>query len=258
MIGFNDWCDATDENVNGHRLTTLAGREADLKTARGSIAAALPTHYASEEHVARILQRLGKTRAAEFIREKLPTSKAIRSGDLGEILATEYITENTPFVVPIKRLRWKDHRNMAMRGDDIVGIEHDPDAARARFLKGEAKSRVALQASVVTDARRALDEDNGLPSPHALSFISERLFEAGANELANVIDDAQLKDGIAEDDVEHLIFTLSGSDSRPLLHTCLHTYQGAIAQRSVGLRIAAHADFVRDVYDQVIADGDNA
>ena len=27
---------------------------------------------------------------------------------------------------PIKRLRWKDHRNMAMRGEDVIGILQDP------------------------------------------------------------------------------------------------------------------------------------
>ena len=44
---------------------------------------------------ARILERFGKTAAATLIREKLPDAKSIRSGDLGEILATEYISEHT-------------------------------------------------------------------------------------------------------------------------------------------------------------------
>jgi len=106
------------------------------------------------------------------VRQKLPESKAIRSGDLGEILATEYIAESTPYEVPIKGLRWKDHRNMAMRGDDVIGIEQNPENGRLKFLKSEAKSRAALAAGVVVDARTALEKDGGLPSPHALAFVS--------------------------------------------------------------------------------------
>jgi hypothetical protein len=122
MVGFHEWCNATDEVVNGHDLKVLFGSHDGLAQASDAIAAIVPGHYASEEHVARALVRLGKREAARFIRQKLPESKSIRSGDLGEILATEYIAESTSYTVPIKRLRWKDHRNMAMRGDDVIGI----------------------------------------------------------------------------------------------------------------------------------------
>jgi hypothetical protein len=112
MMEFDEWCKATDEVVNGHDLKVLSGSDDHLVEAQDKVAAIVPAHYASEEHVAHVLGRLGKAAAAEFVRQKLPESKAIRSGDLGEILATEYIAENTPYEVPIKRLRWKDHRNM--------------------------------------------------------------------------------------------------------------------------------------------------
>ena len=50
----------------------------------------------------------------------------MRSGDLGEIYATEWIDSSERRLrAPIKRLRWKDHRNMAMRGDDVIGILQD-------------------------------------------------------------------------------------------------------------------------------------
>ena len=257
-LAFHEWCECADEQVNGHTVTSLSGRPANLAAALKSVAVVVPTHYASEEHLARILDRLGKGKAADFIRQKLPSKKTIRSGDLGEILATEYIIENTTFAVPIKRLRWKDHRNMPMRGDDTIGIKRDPETGRLRFLKAEAKSRVTLQAAVVTAARQALDKDDGLPSPHALSFISERLFEAGQHGLADAIDNAQLERGITSDDVEHLIFALSGNSSRPLLIACLEAYEGVVPQCLVGLHIQAHAQFVRDVYDQVIVNGNNA
>jgi hypothetical protein len=43
---------------------------------------------------------------------------------------------------------------------------------------------------VVAEAREALNKDGGLPSPHALSFISARLLEAGQTEFCDAIDDA--------------------------------------------------------------------
>ena len=136
-------------------------------------AAIVPAHYASEEQVARALARLGKPAAAALIQRKLPTTKAIRSGDLGEIYATEWIDAHSGYRAPIKRLRWKDHRNMAMRGDDVIGMILDPATPAPSLPKdgGEEPHRSARP-----DARRrratGLDKDGGLPSPHALSFIS--------------------------------------------------------------------------------------
>ena len=129
MVSFDNWCDAQDSELGAHSLKVLSGRPADLANGRDAVASIIPGHYATEEHIARNLAKLGKVAAAEFILQKLPTSKSIRSGDLGEILATEYIAEQMPYTVPIKRLRWKDHRNTAMRGDDVIGIMKDWPAA---------------------------------------------------------------------------------------------------------------------------------
>src|SRR5215469_8862295 len=106
MIWFGDWCNVIRSQVGEHGLHILTARRVDLPFAQKSVAAAVPGHYLSEEHIARILEHFGKRAAATYIREKLPETKFIRSGDLGEILATEYIAEQTPFSVPIKRLRW--------------------------------------------------------------------------------------------------------------------------------------------------------
>ena len=146
---------------------------------------------------------------------------------------------------------------MAMRGEDVIGIERQAPTGRLRFLKSEAKSRVNLGASVVAEARAALDKDNGLPSAHALSFLSERLLETGDPDLADAIDNAQLKDGITTRNVTHLLFTFSSNDPSPHLQSSLKEYEGTIAQNTVGLRIVAHVDFVRTVYEKVISNGND-
>lgn len=253
MIDFSAWCDRADEAHGVHALQVVTARVAATSIGRDAVAALVPGHYAAEEQVARILRRLGRPKSAAFIEGKLPTTKSIRSGDLGEILATEYVASQTPYVVPIKRLRWKDHRNMAMRGDDVIGLRQDAATGRLSFLKGEAKSRVSLAAGVVAEARTGLDKDGGLPSAHALEFISSRLMDGGHEGLADAIDDALLKHGIAPASVQHLLFTFSGNDPAGYLRPSVQSYAGGYLQRYVGVRIATHGAFVADVYARVIA-----
>lgn len=258
MPQFNDWCVSVEEPVGNHIRRVMTGDAANLPIGIQATAAIVPTHYASEEHVARALVRLGKPAAAALIQGKLPTTKAIRSGDLGEIFATEWIDAHSGgYRAPIRRLRWKDHRNMAMRGEDVIGILQDPQTQRLHFLKTEAKSRVALTAQVLVEARAGLDKDGGLPSAHALSFISARLLELNNLPLADAIDDALLKHGIPLQNVRHLLFTFSGNAPDAMLAASLQAYPGELNQWSVGLHVAGHAAFIGAVYDQVIANANN-
>jgi hypothetical protein len=259
MAQFNDWCLSVDELVGTHFRRVMTGQAAQLPAGIQTTAAIVPSHYASEEQIARALARLGKPAAAALIEGKLPTTKAIRSGDLGEIYATEWIdAQSGGYRAPIKRLRWKDHRDMAMRGDDVIGILQDAQTQRLHFLKTEAKSRVALTAQVLTEARAGLNKDGGLPSAHALSFISARLLELDNLPLADAIDDALLKHGIPSQNVRHLLFTFSGNAPDALLTASLRAYPGPINHWGVGLHVEGHAAFVGAVYDRVIADANNA
>jgi hypothetical protein len=255
---FNTWCGIVDEQIGNHFRRVMTGQAATLPQGIDATAAIVPGHYAAEEHIARVLRRLGKPSAAELIEGKLPTSKAIRSGDLGEIYATEWIAAHSGgYQAPIKRLRWKDHRNMAMRGEDVIGMRHDVPTNRLLFLKTEAKSRVQLTAQVIADARKALDKDGGLPSAHALTFISERLLELGEEVLADAIDDALLDHGIPVQNVQHLLFTFSGNAPDALIAAAFRVYPGAVTQWGIGLRVEGHAAFIGAVYDKVIYNAKN-
>jgi hypothetical protein len=258
MAQFDAWCSWVDQpgGRGFHRVMTAL--PANLQTGIQAAAAIVPTHYASEEHVARALARLGKPAAAALIQGKLPTTKAIRSGDLGEIFATEWINAHSGgYSAPIKRLRWKDHRNMAMRGDDVIAVMVNPQTHRLSFVKTEAKSRARLTPQVIAQARAGLNKDGGLPSAHALTFISERLLELNNLPLADAIDQAQLKDGIPAQAVVHLLFTFSGNAPDTLLGDALQNYQGPIHQWAVGLRVEGHAAFIGAIYDRVIANANN-
>jgi hypothetical protein len=257
-MDFSDWCDLEEAEVAGHIVVAIASRPADLAGGSEAVADLVPGHYSSVEHIARVLSNLGKPAAAQFIRNKLPTSKRIRSGDLGEILATEYIDGHTQYSAVVKRQRWKDHRNMAMRGDDVIGVAIAAQPAeRLLFLKAEAKSRAHMTAAVIQEARAALDRDQGLPSPHALGFLSARLLETGNANMADRIDRAQLQRGVAPVDVEHLLFVFSGNDSSGHIDHAVENYGGQIGQLGVSLRIPTHGAFIAGVYDLVIANADD-
>jgi hypothetical protein len=191
---------------------------------------------------------LGVTRryseAEAFIRNKVPTAKRAMSGDLGEILASEYIDQCTDFEVPIKRLRWKDDRNTAMRGNDVLAIVLSKTACR--LLKAESKSRMTLQGSVVGEAVDGLAKHSGRPNPSSLAFISARLREQGNDKLAEVfeaIQSGQLK----VDTVEHLVFTFSGND--PTEHLKKHVSSKQDRRRHlVGCVVVGHQDFIKRTF----------
>lgn len=258
MVQFNDWCDSADMLLGNHHVRVMTGRQGDIATGIQVTARAIPAHYAAEERIASALARLGKTAAAHMLSDLLPQTAQIRSGDLGEIYATEWIDAHSGYRAPIKRLRWKDHRNMAMRGDDVIGMLLDAETQRLSFLKTEAKSRINLRAQTLEEARGGLDKDGGLPSSHALSFISARLMELGTDApLVDAIDEALYRHGIPLESVKHLLFTFSGNSPQALLTQALQAYPGPIGQWGVGLHIDDHASFVGAVYDRVIADANN-
>ncbi len=140
---------------------------------------------------------------------------------------------------------------MAMRGDDVIGLRPADEGRPINFLKVEAKSEAALTTRTVTNARGALGGEGGLPSQHALTFIADRLREIGEEELSDAILKAQLVDGIAVENVQHLLFTFSGNDPNSFLQADLKECGAAIPQNAVGLRIADHQDFIRRVFEEV-------
>lgn len=145
---------------------------------------------------------------------------------------------------------------MALRGDDVIAIKPPAEDEPIRFLKTEAKSRAALDADTVAEAREALDSHDGLPSPHALGFISDRLHETGNTALGDLIDRAQLNDGISSRQVGHMLFTFSGNSPHRLLSNDLGAYGGAVSQQAIGLRVEPHQQLIAAVYNLVEAEHD--
>ncbi|MDI1259904.1 Hachiman antiphage defense system protein HamA [Aquabacterium sp.] len=251
MTRFHEWCNDTETPIADHTLRLLAADPTKQPHAVKVVAKAVPSYYVSSDRAAQLLGRLGRTKLAKFVKEKLPTTKAIRSGDLGEVLCTAYIGEATSFTLGITKLRWKDHREMAMRGEDVLAFSLNARGKGLKVLKTEVKSRVAMGSGVIGDARKALSSNKGLPSAHALSFVADRLFEQGDKALRDAIDDVQLKSALKQSQVSHMLFTFSGNDPSKLLTTNLTNYKGAVPQMYVALSVKAHQDFIKSVFDAV-------
>ena len=246
--------------MGDHNLCLLTGEIDKLATGIGETAAVVPGHYAAEEQVSRALARLGKPAAAALIEGKLPTTKGIRSGDLGEIYATEWIDAHcNGYLAPIKRLRWKDHRNMAMRGDDVIAINVDPESQRLRFLKTEAKSpRQVDRPSACRRPNRAGQGWRPSIGTCARIYFGPARSNSTICRLLMPLMMRCSNTGIPIQNVRHLLFTFSDNDPSTLLTASLEAYQGTIPQLGVGFRVDGHATFVGAVYERVIANANNA
>ncbi len=240
-------------HINGsHEFLKLELQPEEFESLVNGLIDLLPDHYVDPNAIARTLEILGKPAAADKLRIKIPETKKTRSGDVGEVLATDYIEEQTGYSVPIRKLRWRDHRNMAMRGDDVVGFVVNHQNQTLKFLKAEAKGNRKLSRAVLEKARKELDSDSGKPTPHALSFIAERLRETGNTGLCDLIEKAQLVTGVSQNQVKHLLFTVTQSDPSRLQKEAFDNYTGTIPQISIGVQLDGHQELIESVYQGVI------
>lgn len=257
MLNITNKSEVTIESSHEHTFNNIKLKPEEFDSLVSELVGLLPSHYVAPESMMDILNRLGKSAVAQKLRDKIPEVKKIRSGDIGEVITTDYIEEVTGFTVPIRKLRWRDHRDMAMRGDDVIGIYVNQENQSVRFLKAEAKSNKALSRNVLDQARKELDSNNGLPAPHALGFVIDRLKEIDNHQLASLIEKVQLVDGISADQVEHLLFTLTSSNPETLQKEAFKSYGGNIKQTSVGFRVNDHQVLIANVYQGVIDGLDN-
>lgn len=261
MALYAEWCDATKEKDERKQYWSLVEKAGGRDAIRASLAKTVRSHYDRLERIADDVARLGYEAAAEILRAELPQTKKGRSGDLGEILATELVEEEIGLRVPIRRLRYKDGRNMAMRGDDFIGAGYGPnDDGELWLLKGEAKSNKALGKATVTAARKVLNRDSGRCTPDSLLFVANRLLES------DDVDDAALGRAIRDEvglkalragRIDHMLFTMSGNAPPAALKEDLEAASVNRDQFVVNLRIEDHQDFIKEMYEEAENLGDD-
>lgn len=247
---FDEWCECEATEDGRKRLLKFTERQ----NGRAAIAGRLPdlvrSHYDDMQRVAEDIAALGYAGAAALLAERLPRTARARSGELGEIFASELVEQHLGFSVPVRRLRYKDGREMALRGDDFLGIEEVD--GRLAYLKGEAKSGQAMAAGVINAARARLNDDDGRPTPISLLFVADRLLEGSEEDeaLGRQIRNAVGRGTIRARDVTHGLFTLTGNDRRADLEADLAGAGGDHGHISVNLRINDHQEFIAWIYEE--------
>lgn len=162
---FDQWCDSRDVTVGGrHKLHILLEKDGARGPVQSKIDDVVASHYDEPARLSDRMARLGYTNAAKILSTMLPQTKRARSGHMGEILASEVVpTLLRPFRIPVKRLRWSDGRESALRGEDLIGLACENGSVR--FLKGESKSRASLpklgrRSTLMTDVHRSTGWDS--------------------------------------------------------------------------------------------------
>lgn len=244
---FDEWLEIWTYIIKCHQKILLREKNGTRNRILDNLRDVVRSHYVSPEIMASRIEQLGAEKTAELLRDHLPTEKRSRSGELGEILATEFVTRKLHYRVPILRLRWKDGREMSLRGDDVIAFRRD-EGERLYFLKGEAKSRARLTPDVVQQAADALDQDHGRPGRHSVLFVAERLREKGEDKTAILLEKAVLN-SFHGYEIEHLLFTFSGNSPDDYLSNHLEGLECEIRRYAVGLLITNHGDFIQFIYE---------
>jgi hypothetical protein len=192
-----------------------------------------------------VLRAGGFEKAAGIIQSSLPTGKRTRSGDLGELLAAEYVNSQTSFTVAVAKLQWKSDKETALHGNDIIGLRVTSN--RIEVLKGECKSRQQFTPSDAEEALVALRKHRGRPNPASLAFIAKRLYEQSRDDEANVYRDLLTNRDFRPRDLTHLIFVLSGNTPTQQLTDVL-SGKHRIQRVGVGVVVDDHGGFVESVF----------
>lgn len=251
VIQFGTWCSSPAlTSLDVHKIGTLKSH--DDATGVALTTATLPNAYADTSALALVAERHGKSGVAQFLRDRLPTKKSARSGDVGEILATAYLDEDCDYVVGPSRLIDRDHQEWAMRGDDVLAAKIDGKSG-VHLIKAEAKSRVNLGKATVKAAREGLDRNDELPSPHSLSQFATRLLDTPDHAVGEAVIDLQLTGGVRPHQVGHLMFLFTGGDPSAHVSADLTAYSGSVKQLAVTLTVQDHQKFIHDAYDGVVA-----
>jgi HamA len=256
---FEDWCDFSQQGDEPKEFWALTEKAGARDAIRDRLVETVRSHYDDLSKIADDIETLGYPGAAEILRERLPRTKRARSGELGEILATELVEEEVGYTVPVRRLRYKDGREMALRGDDFIGIKED-DENQLRLVKGEAKSRKTLGKATIGQAREALSRDQGRPTATSLLFVADRLLEsadAAANALGRKLRNEVARRALPPARIDHVLFTFCANDPSASLIEDLNAADGHRAHFSICFRIEDHQDFIAVVYEGALALGND-
>ena len=257
---YKRWCRASRKRDKRKHYWTFVEKDGGRDDVRDDMAETIRSHYDRLEHIAEDVDWLGYDVAGKILREAMPQTPRGRSGDLGEILATELVEEEIGLRVPVRRLRYKDGRNMAMRGDDFIGAGYRRKSEKLWLLKGEAKSNKILGKATVKSARKVLNRDSGRCTPDSLLFVANRLLESSDpddNKLGRSLRAEVGLKSLRTDRIDHMLFTMSGNGPHASLKRDLDATGASRNHYVVNIHIEDHQDFIAAIYEEAEHLGDD-
>ncbi|MGX5856497.1 Hachiman antiphage defense system protein HamA [Dyadobacter jiangsuensis] len=258
MAIYNTWFEEKIERAGNKVLRTLTEKPTGRDDASNNFIETMKSHYDDLSSIADDIRILGFTDAAKLFSERLPLTKKARSGEFAEILGTEFVEEKLDFVIPVRRLRYKDGREMALRGDDFIGVKKSSNG-EISLLKGESKSRKALSKSTIISARKALNNNNGRCTPASLFFIADRLLQQSVpfSELGRAIKNEVVLKSFPPARIHHLIFTVSANVPLAELKADLLLSDSSRPQNVVNIQLDDHQDCIAQSFKKVAEFGNN-
>lgn len=255
---FQSWCECERTGEPQKQLWKLTERAGGRAAIVARLPALVRSHYDDADRIAEDIRDLGYPLAAAILAERMPRSIRARSGELGEILATELVEEEMGYAVPVRRLRYKDGREMALRGDDFIGVRTAADQ-HLHFLKGESKSRAALAGATIREARDALERDGGRPTATSLLFVADRLMEQTDSRqvLGRRIRNEVATRATPSSHVGHMLFAVSGNATPQALQDDLQVADASRPQAVVHFRIEDHQAFIQATFERALALGND-
>ena len=261
MALYKDWCKGQRQEDGRKRYLTYVERAGGRAKIEDALIETVRSHYDRLERIAEDVARLGYKAASKILGAELPKTARGRSGDLGEILATELVEERIGLRVPVRRLRYKDGRDMAMRGDDFIGAGYGPgEDDKLWLLKGEAKSNQVLGKTTIANARKVLDRDSGRCTPDSLLFVANRLLESDDEDdvaLGRTLRDEVGLGAVPAGRIDHMLFTMSGNAPPAALKADLDAAGANRDHYVVNLQIEDHQDFIASTYEKAADLGDD-
>jgi len=119
MTIFDSWIERQEEKDGNRVLHTCTEKPDGRANVSASLKDVMRSHYNDLSVIADDIKNLGYDMASAILKERL---------------------------VPIRRLRYKDGREMALHGDDFIGIRHEHSGAlyRSVFLTNDIYNNFAF------------------------------------------------------------------------------------------------------------------
>jgi hypothetical protein len=93
---FSKWLESRSSSSTA--ISYFVEKKDDQQAGLDLLKPLMADHFVGE---ATVLKLGGYDKSAETLRNSLPTNKRTQSGDMGELLATEYVNSQTEFTAPI-------------------------------------------------------------------------------------------------------------------------------------------------------------